>query len=176
MRLLTLLLLCVTLIGHAQELPVYKGEVMERNGLSYKPFSNDPLTAKVEQYYENGQLKHLYTVIDGKKEGLYQEWHENGQLETKVTYVNGKREGLQHWYNKDIPRVINHTVMYVNGKREGLDRLWHKNGQLFWEVTYVNGKKEGLERAWLENGESIFGIDSCYKADEKTDMSYCKEK
>ena len=28
MRLITLLLLCVTLVGHAQELPVYKDAIM----------------------------------------------------------------------------------------------------------------------------------------------------
>ena len=56
MRLITLLLLCVALIGCEKELPVYSGEPLRRDGLLYKPNSNEPLTARVERYHENGQL------------------------------------------------------------------------------------------------------------------------
>ena len=101
MRLLTLLLLCVTLTGHAQELPVYKGEILNRDGLSYTPFSNDPLTAKVEQYYESGQLKTLYTVIAGKREGLEKGWHDNGQLQLEIPRINGLAEGLLKFWKRD---------------------------------------------------------------------------
>ena len=144
MRLLTLLLLCVTLTGHAQELPVYKGEILRRDGLSYKPFSNGPLTAKVEQYYDSGQLKALYTVIDGKKEGLTRYWHENGELEGQITYVNGEGEGLE--------------------------KAWHENGQLYYEIPRVNGLAEGLLKFWKPDGDAS---SSCYKAGRSVDMSYC---
>ena len=70
---------------------------MKRDGLSYKPISNDPLTAKVEQYYESSQLDALHTVIDGKWEGLVQFWYENGQLRGEETYVDGKIEALGKW-------------------------------------------------------------------------------
>jgi len=90
MRLITLLLLTVVLIGCEKELPVYSGTPLDSGGILYKPNSNEPLTAGVERYYENGQLEILYTVIDGKKEGLQQQWHENGQLEKEFTLANGK--------------------------------------------------------------------------------------
>jgi len=83
-------MLSVVLVGCEKELPVYSGEPLRRDGLLYKPNSNEPLTARVERYYENGQLEILYTVIDGKKEGLQQQWHENGQLEKEFTLANGK--------------------------------------------------------------------------------------
>jgi hypothetical protein len=126
MRLTTLLLLCSILVGCEKELPVYSGETLERDGLFYKPNSNEPLTARVELYRENGQLKQVGNVVNGKREGLVQWWHDNGQLSQKATYVNGKREGL---YQK-----------------------WHKNGQLWQEATYVNGNEEGW-RFWDENGQ-----------------------
>ena len=89
----------VALIGDAQELQVYKGDVLKRDGLYYKPFTNEPLTAKVETYHENGQLEILYTVIDGKREGLFQWWHEKGQLKAEATFVNERLEGLyQLWF------------------------------------------------------------------------------
>jgi antitoxin component YwqK of YwqJK toxin-antitoxin module len=169
MRLLTLLLLCVTLTGHAQELPVYKGEILKRDGLSYKPFSNDPLTAKVEQYYESGQLKALYTVIDGKKEGLEQWWHANGQLWWEYTYVNGKKEGLERlWYENG---QLCWEFTYVNGKEEGLYKNWYDDGQLTREATFVNGKEEGLVQWWAPSGKAMNS--DCYKAGEWIDMSYC---
>ena len=115
MRLLTLLLLCVTLTGHAQELPVYKGEILKRDGLLYKPFSNGPLTAKVEQYSDSGQLKYLYTAIDGKREGLFSSWHENGQLGWETTYANDGVEGLYgRWHeNGDL-----HSIKCFQGGEE----------------------------------------------------------
>ena len=122
MRLIALLLLSVVLIGCEKELSVYSGKPLDRGGILYKPNSNTPLTAKVERYHENGQLKDLFTVIDGKLEGLHQVWLENVQLKVEVTYVNGKRDGIQ--------------------------------------------------QEWDEGGEPDGR--SCYKADEKTDMSYCQ--
>jgi antitoxin component YwqK of YwqJK toxin-antitoxin module len=101
MRLIALLLLSMTLTRRAQELRVYIGEVMKRDGLSYKHLSNGPLTAKVEQYYESDQLDALYTDIDGKWEGLVQFWYENGEHQQEVTHVNGEREGIQHQWNEN---------------------------------------------------------------------------
>ena len=119
---------------------------MKRDGLSYKPFSNGPLKAKVEQYYESGQLNALYTVIDAKWEGLVQFWYENGQLRAEETYVDGKIEGLGKW--------------------------WHENSQHEQEVTYVNGKGKGIQHQWNENGGPN---EFCLKAGELTGMSYCTE-
>ena len=104
MRLTILLVLCSILVGCEKELPIYSDKPLSRDGLLYKPNSNEPLTARVERYYENGQLEILYTAIDGKREGIQQTWHENGQLKLKATYVNGKREGLgQGWYENGDP-------------------------------------------------------------------------
>ena len=124
MRLTILLVLCSILVGCEKELPIYSDKPLSRDGLLYKPNSNEPLTARVERYYENGQLEILYTAIDGKREGIQQTWHENGQLKHKA--------------------------------------------------PHVNGKSEGLLQNWHENGDPL--PSECYKAGEKTDMSYCEEK
>ena len=52
----------------------------------------------VESYYDDGQLMKLFTLIDGKKEGLERWWWRNGQLWIKRTYINGKAEGLEVWW------------------------------------------------------------------------------
>ena len=83
MRLTILLVLCSILVGCEKELPIYSDKPLSRDGLLYKPNSNEPLTARVERYYENGQLEILYTAIDGKREGIQQKWHENVLAEAK---------------------------------------------------------------------------------------------
>ena len=122
-KLTTILLLAALLIPVAADAAeTYSGRVLERDGLLYKPNSNVPLTATVERYYENGQLKLLYTSVHGKGQGLGQSWHDNGQRYVEATSVDGKREGLV--------------------------RVWHDNGQLQAEYTFVNDKEEGLLRLW----------------------------
>ena len=62
MRLITLLLLCVALVGCEKELPVFKGSPLERGGLFYAPHSTEPLTANVEEYYDSGALNRTFTL------------------------------------------------------------------------------------------------------------------
>ena len=63
MRLITLLLLSVVLIGCEKELPVFKGSPLYREGLFYAPNSTEPLTANVEEYYESGALKKTFSLL-----------------------------------------------------------------------------------------------------------------
>ena len=171
MRLITLLLLSVVLIGCEKELPVFKGSPLEREGLFYAPNSTEPLTADVEEYYESGALERTFALIDGAKQGLEQSWYEKGQLKKELKFVNGKQDGLfQQWHENG---QLKDEATSVKGKAEGLQRKWHEDGHLLREATYVNGKLEGLTQLWDENGEP--GGRFCYKADEKTGLSYCTE-
>ena len=143
--LLPSLLLFVFLAGCEQPLEVYSGTPLERDGLYYAKNTNTPLTAKVETYYDKGQLEIEYTVIEGKQEGLYRAWHENGQLQIEVNFVGGNLEGLV--------------------------RAWYENGQLRREVNYVNGLREGRQTGYKEDGTKN-PFDSCFKAGE---MGLCED-
>ena len=120
MKKLTAILLLAALLMPvvADAAETYGGRVLDRGGLAYKPHSNVPLTAKVERYHENGQLKRLYTLIDGKEQGLNQWWWGNGQLMAEETYVDGKAEGLF--------------------------QVWHDNGQLDVEYCYRAGEETDM--------------------------------
>ena len=48
------------------------------------------MTEVIKTYYANGNLKEEYTLMNGVKDGLYQEWHENGQKWLEFTYVDEK--------------------------------------------------------------------------------------
>ena len=167
----TLLILCSVLMGCEKELPVYDGEVLERDGLVYKPRSNVPLTAKVEGYHKNGQLWHEDTYVDGKKEGLAKNWYDNGQLFSRSSFSYGKPVGLRERWHRN--GEIYQEATFVNGEREGLEKEWSENGQLTYERKYLNGQLEGLTTIWLKIDEPYF---RCYRAGKPIDMSYCEPK
>ena len=136
--LLTLLLLCSLVACDSKRQELVDPEIVERDGIEYLARSTEPLTADVMQWRKNGQPQTQYTLIDGKREGLFRKWHNNGQLGGEGYYVKDKEEGLYRswWENGQLAGEEN----YVNGKREGLIRSWHRNGQLDWDRNYVNGE------------------------------------
>jgi antitoxin component YwqK of YwqJK toxin-antitoxin module len=65
-------------------------DLVEREGLFYKKFTDVPFTGEEQKEFENGEKKDPHVS-----------YHDNGQLSFKGTYKEGKRDG--HWvsYNKD---------------------------------------------------------------------------
>ena len=153
MRIITLLLLSVVLIGCEKEIPVFKGSPLEREGLFYAPNSTEPLTANVEEYYESGALKKTFSLVAGAKQGLETWWSEKGQLKEEQTYVKGKREGLDQQWHENGQLELKMTM--VSDKQEGLSQQWFENGQLLSQHTYVNQKPEGLYQVWHPNGQPL---------------------
>jgi len=82
------------------------GDLIEREGLFYKKFSNTPYTGKVTGE-EHGSMK------KGKREGEYLNYYDNGQLENEGNYKNGEREGEWVWYKDGQIRT---KINYKNGK------------------------------------------------------------
>ena len=60
-------------------------DLVNRDGLYYKNFTDVPFTGKIVDYYPNGQLRKKETHKDGKKDGLWVFYGENGQLLSKLT-------------------------------------------------------------------------------------------
>ena len=69
-------------------------DLVKREGLFYKKFTEEPFTGKT-----TGQEQS--TFLRGKKHGLSVSYHENGQLSQKGTYKDDKREGPWVFYKKD---------------------------------------------------------------------------
>ena len=59
-------------------------ELVERDGIHYKKFTDVPFDGTVTGKYHQGTFK------DGKKHGSWVWYHDNGQLASKGTYKNGK--------------------------------------------------------------------------------------
>ena len=75
---------------------INKKDLIQRDGLFYKKFTDVPFTGETSQSsFKNGR-----EIIHGKgdyknrlKEGSWVEYYDNGQLWRKGDYKNGKREG-----------------------------------------------------------------------------------
>ena len=61
-------------------------DLVKREGLYYKKFSDVPFTGKT-----TGKVQG--TFKNGKKDGPWFDYHKNGKLLSKGTYKDGKREG-----------------------------------------------------------------------------------
>ena len=109
-------------------------DLVVRDGLYYKKFSDVPFSGKVTGSYEG-------TLNYGKKEGEWVDYWTNGQLYSKGNYKNGKKEGawVFYWDNGQLMRKGN----YKNGKREGAWVEYENYGTLDRERsgTYKNGVK-----------------------------------
>jgi len=69
-------------------------DLVERDGLHYKKFTDVPFTGKVAGK-THGSIK------DGKQDGPWVRYHDNGQLFWKATFKNGKKDGPWVSYNRD---------------------------------------------------------------------------
>ena len=110
-------------------------DLLVRDGLYYKKFSEVPFSGKVTGL-RNGSIK------NGKAEGEWISYHDNGQLYSKGNYKNGKAEGewfIYFWSNGQLMRKGN----YKNGKREGAWVEYHTDGTLdrVRSGTFKNGVK-----------------------------------
>ena len=110
-------------------------ELVVREGLFYKKFSEVPFSGKVTGK-DNGSIK------NGKKEGDWIGYYSDGQLMYKGNYKNGKQEGewvTYFWSTGQLMRKGN----YKNGKREGAWVDYEKDGTLDRERsgTFKNGVK-----------------------------------
>ena len=80
-------------------------DLVERDELYYKKFTDVPFTGKVSgktnsifkfQYIQNGEFK------NGKKDGYWETYRDDGQLGNSGTYKDGEWDGLWKFYHANI--------------------------------------------------------------------------
>ena len=88
--------------------------------------------------YDNGQIKALGQVKDGKPVGSMTEWCKNGHNKSEATFKNGKLMSIVIWK--------------PNGEKCPVTNIVHGNG--VW-VAYNDDGTE-LGRTTFKNGEPVF--------------------
>ena len=123
------------------------GDLVERDGLYYKKFTDVPYTGEVTGE-EQGSFK------SGKREGAWVFYHENGQLWRKGNYKNNEPQGA--WVSYHDNGQLSYKGNYKNNKREGSWTEYHENGQLWLKGNYKNEKREGAWVGYHDNGWGMF--------------------
>ena len=110
-------------------------DLVERDGLFYKKFTEVPFTGEIDEGSYQGSLK------NGKPEGTWVAYHDNGQLKGKGDWKNGKEEGPWVYYY-DNGQLFSKGVI-KNGKEEGPWVTYSEDGTVDNALTgtYKNGKK-----------------------------------
>ena len=125
-------------------------DLVERNGLYYKKFTDTPFTGEISGI-QNGKF------IKGKRVGRWILYHENGQLESKFNIKNEKLEGLVETYHSN--GKLNQKGNYKDGKREGLWEHYYENGKLKSKGNYKDGEREVTLEYYDEDGKLLFKND-----------------
>ena len=109
-------------------------DLVQREGVYYKKFSDVPFTGKVEGSNQ-GNIK------NGKKEGPWLSYYSNGQLSSKGEYKNGDLEGP--WLSYYSNGQLSSKGEYKNGDLEGPWVSYYSDGSVNEECTgtYKNGEK-----------------------------------
>ena len=110
-------------------------DLVERDGLFYKKFTDAPFTGEIDEGLKRGSFK------NGEQEGPWVSYHDNGQLWQKGDYKNGKEEGTWVWYH--VNGQLRAKGALKNGEKEGPWVFYSGDGIVYNEPTgtYKNGKK-----------------------------------
>ena len=116
-------------------------DLVERNDLYYKKFTDVPFTGKVSgktnspfkfNYIENGEFK------NGKKDGFWETYRDDGQLNNSGTYKDGEWNGLWTFYHEN--GQIEHKWNYKDGEEDGLVEDFNEDGSQKSGDIYKDGK------------------------------------
>ena len=116
-------------------------DLVERDGIHYKKFSDVPFTGEVEGVSGKTKGSAGGRFKNGKREGLWILYHHNGQLRNKGEFKNGKREGP--WVGYHDNGQLSDKGEYKNGKQEGRWVAYKPSGVLWkkYSGVYKNGAK-----------------------------------
>jgi hypothetical protein len=132
-RILTPILL-LTLLFPSLAYALEMKDLVERDGLHYKKFSDVPFTGKTTGR-DQGSFK------NGKRVGPWVTYHENGQLWSKGNWKDGKLDGpfVNYWDNGQL----SNKGTFKDGKRHGLLLSYYDDGLLSSKGNWKDSKRDG---------------------------------
>lgn len=99
-------------------------------------------------FYENGQLKMVGYLENGKREGLWRAYYPTGVKWSEGEFKNGKNHGTSKVYYQN--GASRYEGFYIEGQRAGKWFFWNENSQLVKNIDYTsnpNGEELPLETA-----------------------------
>ncbi len=131
-----------TLIGYSYN---------DRNGAEMPmiPIINE--TAKINAYYDNGNVSREFEYINGQQIGAYKTYYYDGQLKDEFINENGEYQGAKISYYKN--GNIEERKEYLFGEPHGKHTKYYEDGILKKEAVYKNGIQEGNATSYDKTGK-----------------------
>ena len=89
---------------------------------------------------KDGDFTLIYTLRNGKKDGLYQEIKRGSTCVEESEYKDGKLHGMSRKYNKEELWLESET-QYKDGKKHGFEKLYNSDGSIA-EIKYWQEDKD----------------------------------
>ena len=132
---------------------VYNGKGYDEDGNIIFEIKNG--NGRVEEYYDNGNIKFEGEYLNGKKNGKGKEYNNKGIKEYEGDYLKGKKHGQGKEYNS-YDGKLEFEGQFLNGEKNGHGKEFSYSGQLLFEGEYLNGKKFGHGIEYGYNGKVIY--------------------
>jgi len=90
-----------------------------------------PLTGQggeVREHDDDGTLRKVYNVVNGKREGKDITYHKNGKKQLVCTWKNDELHGSSSEWDEKGVRVS--IEQFIDGKRDGHCIYYHDNGKI----------------------------------------------
>ena len=101
-------------------------------------------------YYDSGELRSEYEVVDGRKNGYMKEYYEsNGQLMRYSHWINDTLDGKSEGYYEH--GVLTFSLEYKKGKRKGEGRFYTETGKIKEVQYYDEGHLKDVKK-YTEDG------------------------
>ncbi len=113
-------------------------EIVKRDDIFYRKFSNIPFSGHIESYHPNGQLKIVGDLLDGKKVGNWIEYYLSGIKKSEGQFTNGKKDGP--WVYYFLNANIKEKQFFIDGYKDGLWEKFDVHGTVVQTESYQNGK------------------------------------
>ena len=139
------------------------GDLVERDGLYYKQFTDVPYTGEVTGS-EQGSFK------GGVKDGSWLWYWSTGQLAQKGNYKNGKWHGAWDTYYES--GKLWSKGNYKNDMNEGAWAYYYDNGQLSESGTVKGMELHGVVDRYSEDGTKVSS--TCNQNGKEVNMSFCE--
>ena len=121
-----------------KKVTIQMDEVVKRDDIFYRKFSNIPFSGHIESYHPNGQLKIIGDFSSGKKVGNWIEYYLSGIKKSEGQFSNGKKDGL--WVYYFLNKNIKEKQYYIEGNKDGLWEKFDVHGTVVQTESYQNGK------------------------------------
>ena len=130
---------------------IYLKDLLKKDGIFYKKFSDTPFTGKVTgllegtfkkgmkygefiKYYSDGKILSKISYFENRLDGSWMEYYRNGNLLRKKIFKNDLLEGEYIDYYS-FGQILS-IRFYVKNKLEGIYKEFYKNGQVYIKKNY----------------------------------------